>query len=239
MPSRPLVFGHKGAAAVAPENTLASFTAALRSDVDGIECDIRASADHVPVVIHDATVDRTTSGTGKVATLTIRELRALDASMGHTDYSDLCIPMLEEVIRLVSGRCLLVLEYKSLDAVAPSVPVIRDLDAASWLTAWSFLPEIVAALRDQLPEVSRSLLVGTEDDWTGKVRAAKDLSCIGVSLRQDFADAERVALARESGLKLYTWTANDPSDWSRLVDVGVDAIVTDDPERLQRYLASA
>jgi glycerophosphoryl diester phosphodiesterase len=235
---RPLVIGHKGASNKAPENTLAAFSLALELGADGVECDLRVTADAVPVILHDETVDRTTSGSGEIASLTIKQVRAFDASAGQPGYAEERIPTLAQLLDLIAGRCLLVLEFKSLEAVRPSVPLLEARDAVTWCTAWSFKPEILAELRRYMPEMSRSLLVGTPDDWAAKLTAASELDCMGISIRQDIVDRNRVSSAHSEGLVFYTWTANDPADWRRLIDAGVDAIVTDDPGGLRSLLGA-
>ena len=236
MATTTLVIGHRGASARAPENTLSAFALALDAGADGVECDLRATADGVPVVIHDARVDRTTDGSGEIARMALAEVRSLDASGGNPDYRGERIPALAELLALVAGRGLLVLEYKSLAAVAPSTPIVRAAGAASWCAAWSFRPEILAALRDTLPEVSRSLLVGTSDDLEGQIEVARSLGCVGLSLRQDLVDGRWVGAARDLGLRVYAWTADAPADWRRLIADAVDGIVTNDPQGLRRML---
>lgn len=234
--SRTLVIGHKGASALAPENTLASFSLALDLGADGVECDIRATADGVPVIIHDESVDRTTSGSGEVASLDFKAIKHLDASLGNKKYPGENIPTLGQLLDLIAGRSMLILEFKSLDAVRPAVPLLEQREAVTWCTAWSFKPEILAELRRYMPEMSRSLLVGTADDWGGKLAAAADLDCMGISVRQELVDRNRVSSARSEGLVFYAWTANDPEDWKRLLNAGVDAIVTDDPGGLRKII---
>jgi glycerophosphoryl diester phosphodiesterase len=236
--SRTLVIGHKGASIAAPENTLASFSLALDLGADGIECDIRATEDGVPVIIHDETVDRTTNGSGEIARLQYKQVKKLDASGGNRDFAGQVIPTLGQLLDLVAGRCLLVLEFKSMDAVRPAVPLLEARDAVTWCTAWSFRPEILAELRRYMPEMSRSLLVGTAEDWGGKLATAAELDCMGISVRQDLVDSNRVRSARSDGLVFYAWTANDPADWRRLIDAGVDAIVTDDPGGLRKLIGA-
>src|SRR3990172_9475139 len=170
MATKTLVIGHRGASARAPENTLAAFALALDAGADGVECDLRTTVDGVPVVSHDASVDRTTDGSGEIARMTLAEVRSLVASGSYPDYRGERIPTLAELLALVAGRGLLVLEYKSLDAVAPSAPIVRAAGAVPWCTAWSFRPEILAALRDTLPELSRSLLVGTSHDFQSQIK---------------------------------------------------------------------
>ena len=232
-----MVIGHKGAAAVAPENTLASFARALELGAGGLECDVRATADAVPVIIHDATLDRTTDRAGEVANLSLKQLREADASFGLEGYRDNLVPTLDELLELVAGRAFLALEYKSMDAVEPSIPILQRHDAARWCTAWSFSAEILAALKRLIPGLSRTQNVGRVESWEAVLDTARELECAGVSLNHTLVHPARVASAKGRGLVFYTWTANDPADWRRLIECGVDAITTDDPGGLVAYLA--
>jgi glycerophosphoryl diester phosphodiesterase len=237
--TRPMVMGHKGAAAVAPENTLASFARALELGAGGLECDVRATRDRVPVIIHDATLDRTTDRTGAVAELTLAQVREADASFGMAEFRGERVPTLDELLGLVGGRVLLALEYKSIDAVAPSVPILERHDAARWCTAWSFDAAILAELKRLAPALSRTQNIGRAESWARALDTADELACIGVSVAHPLVDAEKVATAKARGLTFYTWTANEPADWARLAEAGVDAIVTDDPGGLKGWLGGA
>lgn len=231
-----MVIGHKGAAAVAPENTLASFAKALELGAGGLECDIRATADGVPVIIHDASLDRTTDLRGEVAGLSLAQVREADARFGMDGFAGVRVPTLDELLGLVAGRAFLALEYKSMGAVEPSVPILKRHDAERWCTAWAFDSRVLAELKRLVPGLSRTQNVGRVDIWDSVLATARDLGCIGVSLSQNLVDEEKVASAKAAGLTFYTWTANDAADWRRLIDCGVDAIVTDDPGGLLAYL---
>src|SRR2546423_441186 len=109
----PLIIGHRGAAAVAPENTLVSFTRAFADGADGIEFDVRLSRDHIPVVIHDATLKRTAARAGFVATLTAEELAATDVgswfnqrfpARARAEYAGASVPTLAQVLELAQPR---------------------------------------------------------------------------------------------------------------------------------------
>src|SRR5262245_34742321 len=112
---RPLRVAHRGASARAPENTLAAFREAIRLGADAIELDVQLSADGVPMVIHDLTVDRTTNGHGSVASFASRDLRRLDAGAWYSSrFRGERIPTLEEALECARGRCGLNIEIKEL-----------------------------------------------------------------------------------------------------------------------------
>src|SRR5512143_223381 len=109
--SRPLVFAHRGASKMAPENTLPAFEAAVRSGADGVELDVQYSSDGQLVVIHDLTLEALTDGTGRVTAHTLRELRALDAGYHFSpEFAGTRIPVLDEVLDLLRDRLLVNVE---------------------------------------------------------------------------------------------------------------------------------
>src|SRR5436309_263912 len=109
----PFIVAHRGASALAPENTLAAFRRALEAGAPAVECDVHLTADGAPIVIHDARVDRTTNGTGEVASLTLAALRALDAG-GWFDprFAGERLPTLEETLAIAAGRSRVFVELK-------------------------------------------------------------------------------------------------------------------------------
>ncbi|MEE9285781.1 MAG: glycerophosphodiester phosphodiesterase family protein, partial [Dehalococcoidia bacterium] len=137
----PLVISHAACAGHAPENTLAGVRAALRLGADAIEVDVQASADGVPVLMHDLTVDRTTDGTGPVANLTLEQLRALDAGRGEP------VPTLAEALALTAGNILLVVEIKQPGVERRVAAVVREADALRDIMVWSFVPQALSGMR--------------------------------------------------------------------------------------------
>ena len=125
----PKVWGHRGASGVAPENTLPAFDLARRMGADGVELDVQLSADGRLVVIHDETLDRTTTGSGPVAARTLDELRTLDAGRGLAGYAGARIPTLDEVFELFAGT-----------------PVVVNVELKNSVVAYPGLEEKVLAL---------------------------------------------------------------------------------------------
>jgi glycerophosphoryl diester phosphodiesterase len=233
------VIGHRGASAEAPENTIASFRAAIGAGADGIECDVRLSADGAPVIIHDATTERLGPGGAEVRDLTLAQLKSLDASGGGAAFAGARIPALAEVLDAVAGRCILVLEFKSLPAVGAAAPLIASRSAAPWCKAWAFDLEVLAECRRLLPDLPRSQNVATVEDWDRVLGDAARLACEGVSLRASEVTQSRVKDAHARGLLVSTWTPNAPPEWRRRADAAGDAICTDDPRGLRRFMQAA
>ena len=256
----PLLIGHRGAAGLAPENTMASFRQAVdRWAVDMIELDVRATADGHCVVIHDATVDRTTNGVGPVAGMTLEELQSLDAGYRFTDDAGghpfrgqgLTVPTLDEVLDAFPGLRITA-EIKIGTVQAPLRDVIHRHDAVDRV--------LVAGMRAR----DRSLF----RDWAGAVSApTRDVRRFLVLHRLHLAwlwrkradvfqvpelhpwdgreeeGARRIVTPRfvrdaaGRGVPVHIWTVNDPADMGRLLEWGVDGLITDRPDRAARVLA--
>jgi glycerophosphoryl diester phosphodiesterase len=242
----PLLIGHRGAAGLAPENTMPSFRdAAERWAVDMIELDVRASADGRCMVIHDDTVDRTTDGTGPVAEKTLAELKELDAGYRFTDERGgrpfrgrgITIPTLEEVLEAFPGMRFTI-EVKIGTAQEPMFEVIDRLMAGD---------RVVAAGMDAADRTMFDDFDGPVSGSTRDVRAFLILHRLRLArLWRRSADVFQVPEhtrgirivtprfvrdARARGVPVHVWTVNDASDMRRLLGWGVDGLITDRPDR--------
>lgn len=227
----PLVISHATCAGHAAENTLTGVQAALEIGADAIEMDVQASADGVPMLMHDLTVDRTTNGSGDLASLTLKQLQALDAG-GEP------VPTFAQALGLARGRALLVAEIKRPGCEAALADVIRQADALGDVMVWSFLPPVLTAMRDAEPRLPGGLLIppGGTSEWPTLRDLALRLGLQAVSVFHLNLTAEVVGRARRSGLTVHAWTADAESDIQRLLDLGVDGIVSNYPERVLALL---
>ena len=229
---RPLVISHAACGGHAPVNTLAGIRKAIDFGSDAIEIDVQASADGVPVLMHDLTVDATTNGTGAVAEMTLDELRILDAG-GEPP------PTLAEVLAITKGRVLLVCEIKQPGIEQLLADAVLDASALGDVMVWSFLPQALEAMRRVEPRIPCALLVAPQamPEWPAMRETAVRLGLQGVSV---FFAGVNEALAREcqrSGLALYTWTSDPTEAIQRLIDIGVDGVCTNYPDRAVAALA--
>ncbi|MFJ8042599.1 glycerophosphodiester phosphodiesterase [Kitasatospora sp. NPDC096147] len=220
------VVGHRGAPGLAPENTLASFDAALRAGADWLEADVLVSKDGVPVVIHDPTVDRVTGGTGRgrVADLRIAELDRLSVRVGPGGPQP--IPRLTQLLdRLRGSRARLLLEIKDVGRAEDAAEIGR-LAAASGarVELYSFYPQHLRAARSAAPGLPATLL---QASWYA--RDPEGLPLRAVSLENVLVTPERIRAERAAGRRVYAWTVDDPAAWDRLAEIGADAVITDDP----------
>lgn len=228
----PPIIGHRGAAGLAPENTLASFQAAAALGCRMVEFDVRLSADQVPVVFHDDTLERRTNGRGPVAAHTLEQLRRLDAGGGEP------IPTLAEVLLLCRSLDLAAnIEIKP-DRGAERATTLAALAEA--LRVWpaelppplvsSFSAEALAAARAAAPGWPRGLLLGRlPPDWRARAEA---LACATVHCSERDLTGEAVRAVTAAGYPLLAYTVNDRARAESLWRMGVVSVFTDRPDRL-------
>lgn len=223
---------HRGYSAVAPENTLPAFAAAVLGGATLVEFDVRTTVDDVPVVIHDRTVDRTTSGTGHVWELTYAEVAALDAGSWFSPaYAGVRVPTLAATLELLAapGPDLL-LEIKP-PATLSQVKTIMEMVASDGLldrtVVQSFDPSVIRLVRETAPEVRRGLLRLRFEADTVPLVDELDVVCCNPSIADFLGDPATVAELTARGVDLLPWTANDLTVWPDLVAAGVAGLITD------------
>lgn len=217
------IYAHRGASAECPENTFSSFSRALEIGSYGIEFDVHLSRDGIPVVIHDATLDRTTTGSGNIASFDLADLQKLDAGNGET------IPTLQEVLELVAGRVHVDIEVKAgaaADAVLIKVSNHPDL---SWVMS-SFDHDVLRYVRSVNPGVELWPL--TVDASADVLNTAKELGSRVIAISDRGIDEDIAGYIREEGLSSWVWTVNDPERAKLLAAWPVVGICTDNPALL-------
>lgn len=243
---QPVIFSHRGASAHAPENTIAAFELALTQQADAIELDVKLSADGRVVVIHDATVDRTTNGTGRVKDLPLSELRALDAGSFFSEkFRGEKIPTLDEVFEILGKRTFINVELTNYNTrrdnlVETVCMLVKKHQLQKRVLFSSFLASNLSKARSYLPEVPTGLLAfnGLLGSWArsfgfvfGKYQALHPFL-------NDMTQQEALRVHRLNR-RVHVWTVNKEQDMHRLFNWGVDGIFTDDPELAVRVRAEA
>ena len=244
----PLVFAHRGGAGLAPENTMAAFANGLAYGADGLELDVRLSKDGVVVVHHDATLDRTTDMSGPVARSTAHELAAADAGRhfarligqaGRAEQADFGIPTLAAVLsRFPHARIIVELKENTRKLAHAVVAAVRHAGAEDRVCLGSFGGRVLGAARDAAPEIASS--ASREEVRWALYRSWCRWPVRGVSYGgyqvPEIAGTTRVVSPRfvndahRANLKVQVWTVDDPGDAERLLDWGVDALITDRPD---------
>ena len=250
-----LVIAHRGGAQLRPENTLAAFAHAAALGADVLEMDVRATADGAIVVLHDATLERTTDGRGTVAALALAELRKLDAGYrwtadGGRSYpfrgKGIRVPTLAEVFARFPGARMN-LEIKPAEAAfAQSLcGAIRRAGRTHQVLVASMSEDALGAFRDACPEAATSMGPGEVRAFflAHLARLSALISPRAAALQIPYRvgdtvvpSAPLVAAARGRNLRLHAWTVNDEDVLRRLIAIGVDGIITDRPDVLLRLL---
>ncbi len=232
------IIAHRGACFYAPENTLESFAVARRQGASWIETDVKLTADNVPVLIHDETLERTTNGIGLVAETNLEELQKLDAGAWFSpQYKGAAVPTLEEAIKLFAELSLdCNFEIKPCPGREEETAeiVMRDL-SRRWPQEWprplvsSFALESLRIARRSHPEWPLGLLL--EDYPNNWLDLARELRVVSIHCWSETLTQEWAAKIKEEGFVLLVYTINDPAVARRLFDWGVDGIFTDAPAR--------
>ena len=219
--ARFFVVAHRGASAYEPENTLRSVRRALEIGADAVEVDVRLSADDVPVVIHDETVDRTTDGTGKVAEMTLEELRRLDAGQGER------IPTLEEVLDAVRGRAILFVELKVDEAALPALELVRGRGMLNEVLFISFSQNALSRVKAEEEGAHIGLIYFKPSDG---IVGAKKLGCEFVLPYYRLATEKAISLAHRMRLRVVPWTVDDLETARELKRRGADGVASNRPD---------
>lgn len=249
--SKPLVIAHRGGRRIAPENTLEAFQKSVDLGVDVFELDIHTAKDGELIVIHDKSVDRTTNGKGKVAEMTLAEIQKLDAGHHWTDDEgktfpyrgkDVRIPTLREVFEAfpdsliniepkhsepspVNKLCGLIKEFKRIDKVVVASTIKTVLT--------DFRRDCPGVATSASPTEAISFMVryklNLEDNYTPSMQSLQVIKSIGT---WQFLTKGYMKAAHEKNLEVHVWTINKTEDMQKLIDVGVDGIITDYPDRL-------
>ncbi len=221
--------GHRGAKGHLAENTLESISLALEMGVDAIEIDVHRCASGEIVVIHDFTLDRTTNGEGEVSKYDFKDLKNLLVEGTYR------MPTLIEVLDLIEGKCFINIELKGLNTSAGTCKIIEEYIRDK---NWKYSDFIVSSFqKNELFEVlmlNPKIPIGVlskasvkEAIELGKLLNAKFIHpSIGIITR------DNVQLTHERGFEVNVWTVNDPEAIQRMQDFGVDAIISDYPDRL-------
>jgi glycerophosphoryl diester phosphodiesterase len=223
---------HRGYSAVAPENTLPALVAGALAGASFVEFDVRTTADGVPVVIHDKTVDRTTDGSGAVAACTYEEIAALDAGSWFSPaYAGARVPRLSSVLELLRPYpAELLLEIKppaTLEQVETILDLVARYDLLERTVVQSFDPEIVRLVAEAAPRVRRGLLRhGFDDDPVGVARELGLRYC-NPALTAVLESPATVAELKAAGVGVMPWTVNDPGHRPALIEAGVAGLISD------------
>lgn len=245
---RARVIAHRGLSGLYPENTLVSFRKAMELGVDMMELDILLSRDDQLIVIHDETLDRTTSGRGRVRDKSLRELERLDAgSWFASEFRDERLPTLGDVLDLVGDESLLNVEIKT-EAVTDrreggiverTIRLIHDRGFGERVVISSFDPRALHHSREIDPKIPRATLYN-RDFHSGKapaeIIAETDSASLNLSRRQ--VNETIVKQCHDQGKLVLVYTVNGVADMQRMISMGVDGLFTDRADLMLKLLGS-
>lgn len=234
----PLWVAHRGAGKLAPENTLAAFRVGAAHGYRAFECDVKLSADGVLFLLHDATLERTTSGAGTAGDQNWHGLSLLDAGSWHSRaFAGEPLPSLEGIAAYCKRNGFaLNIEIKPTPGLEGQTGRAVGLDATRlWAGETlppllsSFSPEALQGACDTAPHLPRALLLDAlHEGWFEQARA---LGCVGVVTAFGLMDADLVAQLHGVGMRALAYTVNEPAEARRLAGLGIDGIITDAVDR--------
>lgn len=248
---KPLVIAHRGGAGIFPENTLFAFQQTWKMGVDILEMDLRETADGALVLLHDKTVDRTTDGSGEVSQKTLAEIKQLNAAFRFTTDGGqtfplrdqkISIPTLDEVFTaLPQARYIIEIKHETPTIAQSLCNLIRKHKLHDRVITASFSQSILDSFRSDCPEVATSAStsevtkfltfykIGLDKSYSPPMSALQTPEKVGKLqiLTKDFIET-----AHRLNLQVHVWTINQTEDMQRLIEIGVDGIMTDYPDRL-------
>lgn len=234
------IASHRGGGATAPENTLPAISAALAAGFDYVEVDVALTADGHAVLMHDATVDRTTNGHGHVSSLTLAEVRALDAGSWFAPaYAGTPVPTYVEFLDLLASTSQrAIVELKGVWDAASVAQITAELaarDLERRVAIASFDARTLALAEGASDVAPRLLIVARLPDDVVQAAAEAGARGIIVNRKAVLAQPEFVDAAHAAGLRVVVYTLNDDAQWDAVTALGVDGIVTDDPGTLSKW----
>ncbi len=215
-----ILTGHRGAKALAPENTLPSFFKALECGATGIEFDVRVTADGVPVVVHDDELDRVAGVSLRVSEASYRELSKVKVQGAR-------IPTLREVLAMAKGRLYVDIEVKVPGVEEEVVEALHELEMVDEAIVTSFLPAPLEKIKKLDPGIDVGILL---EEWDEEyLEIARKLEAAAILPAHDILTREIVERAKAEGYSIITWTVNSLEEAEKLLKMGLDGIITDDP----------
>jgi len=242
---RPLIFAHRGADLVAPENTIPAFQAAERLGADGVELDVQLSRDGQLVICHDFNVRRMTGHSGRVHSMTLAQLRSLDAGYRFGPaFRGTRIPTLGEVFAALRPQTLVDIEIKANPIWHPPAieeklaAFLRERRLASRVLLSSFAPFALRRMRHLVPGSTTALLCTKYLFLPYCLPEARRTGAEIVFLHRTTVNEHLVSVVRRAGFHVGAWTVNDEEEMRRFLRFGVEIIITDRPERLRKIVAA-
>jgi glycerophosphoryl diester phosphodiesterase len=239
--SRVLVIAHRGDSLIAPENTLPAFESAVRAGADLVELDYLHSSDGVPFVIHDYTLDRTTNAVElfggakiKASSKSLADLLKLDAgSWFSPKFKGTPLPTLEQSLDEIQKGSVTLIERKGGDAKT-CIELLRKKGLIDKVVVQAFDWHYLEDCHHLAPELQLGAL-GNGELEAKQFAAIKRTGAAAIGWSYKDLDAQKIAAIHDAGYKAWGWTIDNPADAQRLVDAGLDGIITNDPAKMRQF----
>jgi glycerophosphoryl diester phosphodiesterase len=233
------IIAHRGFSGIAPENTLIAFQKAIECGADYFELDIHKTKDDSIVVIHDASVDRTSSNNmkGNVAEMTYSELTAVRAGYSQEfgdKYKNEKIPTLREALELARGKIKVCIEIKVYDAEREVLKIVNDPGVNDGVIIFSFYYPVLEKIRQMDTNIPILLLVNTFEDTIIDSARAIRANAIGVG-GGTIVTKQLPDTVHDHGMELWKWTVNDENEMQKLIDMRIDGLITNYPDKALKY----
>jgi len=243
-----LVAAHRGGAALWPENSLLAFRSALALGVDALEFDLHLTADGEVVVLHDPTLDRTSTGNGSVRDLKLANLADIRLKTREGAVTGERVPTFAQVLDLVAPTSAEILPEIKVDANRQRydgieekvLALIRARGLMGRTTIQAFQVETIRRVRELEPKARTMLLVARGDVERDRarpgeaVRRVRELGATDLGMNHRLLDADVMSAARAAGIRVSAWTVNEEADIRRMIDLGVDVVMSDRPDLAKR-----
>ena len=222
------VVGHRGAAGVLPENTLKGFEYAIGLGVTYVECDVHLTSDKHLVVMHDATVDRTTNGTGAIRDLRFETIRNLDAGEGE------CVPTFDEVLAVTKGKVTLLCELKGEGVEQAAVDAVKRHGMSTEVMFSSFYMDRIQRVKqiDNNLAIRAIMASPSKED----IQNAIGLGIVGLDVHYRNLTLQMIEDAHAAGVNIIAWNPNTWAEQKAMIGLGVDGVSSDRPDILMSHL---
>jgi glycerophosphoryl diester phosphodiesterase len=238
-----LVIAHRGFSSVAPENTLSAIKKAAELGVDIVEIDVHLTKDSIPVLLHDKTLNRTTTGKGHVCKYNFSQLESIDAGVKYSKkYKGEKIPSLEQAMQLVNGQCTLLIEIKQHCGKNKGIEqkvadLIKKYDAYKWCIVQSFSTKAIENTRTADPKievfkifVGKMFILPVYYDTCLTLASPKRFKLSdGININYKHVTTSLVNKIHKSGKRIFVWTVNEPQAMKEMIDLKVDGVITNYP----------
>jgi glycerophosphoryl diester phosphodiesterase len=251
VPAQPIIIAHRGAMGYAPENTISAFKIAIELGENALELDLRQTKDSIPVVLHDATVNKTTNGKGDIRIFNFNDLQKLDAgSWFDKKFSDETIPSLQEVIDVLNDSTILIIELKESNETYPGieervVTLVKENRIESRTILKSFDPNVLRRLRETEPNIPLCYVYALRIPWLGMIidrgvtfESIYNIDAEYLQPHRFFLSESFVKDAQSKGFKIISWGVNSTEAINESLDYAVDGIETDYPDLVLEIMRS-